>query len=609
MHATRLDGHAPEPVTATPATVLRLGTRGSALAIAQSTTIAEALRARGVGVEIVTIRTLGDDRPPDTAWGEGAFVGALETALLDGTVDFAVHSAKDVPTARHPRLTIAAYPERADPRDALVGREPGLTLDALPLGARVGTDSPRRTAFLRAIRPDLDVHPLHGNVDTRLRRLDEGTTDALVLAVAGLARLGRSDRIGQVLPADLVPPAPGQGSLAIECRADDATTRSWLARLDDPATRAAVEAERDFLRATGGGCRAPIGALARVAGGELVLNATTAGVDEPRIAAGARPRLARGEIRGPVGDGPILALRLAERLTSELAGAASGEGPDAAPDGPVTSPGSVLVTRTPAQAAALVAALASRGLATLPIPTIEIRPVEAGGDLDEAVRHAATIGGWIAVTSPNGATAVLDAAERVGSAATGLPPIRWAAVGGATRAALEARGVSVAFTPSVATATTLAAELPITPGEAVLLPRTDIANGQLIEALEARGARVTSVVAYRTESSPPASRDRLRAAVAAGEVAAIVFTSGSTVRGLLGLLGAAHRDRVRAITACCIGQSTASVARDAGFRHIVVAPAPDPAAIAALVHETLTTPPHVPPLSYPAPEPRQEDPA
>ncbi|HEX5591050.1 MAG TPA: hydroxymethylbilane synthase, partial [Candidatus Limnocylindrales bacterium] len=597
------------PVTAVPATVLRLGTRGSTLAVAQSTTIAEALRARGAEVELVTVRTLGDDRPPDTAWGEGAFVGALETALLDGTVDFAVHSAKDVPTARHPRLTIAAYPERADPRDALVGREPGLTLDALPHGARVGTDSPRRTAFLRAIRPDLDVHPLHGNVDTRLRRLDEGATDALVLAVAGLARLGRSDRIGQVLPADLVPPAPGQGSLAIECRADDEMTRSWLARLDDPATRAAVEAERDFLRATGGGCRAPIGALATVAGGELVLNATTAGVDEPRIAAGARPRLARGEIRGPVADGPILALRLAERLTSELAGAASGEGPDVAPDGPATRPGSVLVTRTPAQAAALVAALASRGLATLPIPTIEIRSVEAGGDLDEAVRHAATTGGWIAVTSPNGATAVLDAAERVWPAAATSHAILWAAVGAATRAALEARGVSVAFTPSVADAAALAAELPIAAGEAVLLPRTDIANGQLVEALEARGARVTSVVAYRTESSPPASRDRLRAAVAAGEIAAIVFTSGSTVRGLLGLLGAAHRDRVRAITACCIGQSTASVARDAGFRRIVVAPAPDAAAIAALVHETLTSSLPLPPLPHPAPTGRQEDPA
>ena len=298
---------------------LRLGTRGSALAVAQSVTIAEALRILGVEVALVTIRTQGDDRPPDTAWGEGAFVGALETALLAGEIDVAVHSAKDVPTTEHPGLAIAAYPERADPRDALVGREPGTTLDRLPPGTRVGTDSPRRATFLRAARPDLHVHPLHGNVDTRLRRLDEGATDALVLAVAGLTRLGQEDRIGQILPSDLFPPAPGQGSLAIQCRANDEVTRSWLARLDDPVTRAAVEAERRFLRATGGGCRAPIGALARVEGREIFLRAGTAGIEAPLTPAGGRPTVAWGEARGPLGERETLAVNLASQLTAELA--------------------------------------------------------------------------------------------------------------------------------------------------------------------------------------------------------------------------------------------------------------------------------------------------
>ena len=262
---------------------LRLGTRGSALAMTQSGLVADALRALGIPVELITVRTLGDDRPPDTTWGEGAFVGALESALLSGEVDFAVHSAKDVPTTEDPRLVIAAYPRRDDPRDALVGREPGLTIDSLPAGSRVGTDSPRRTAFLKARRPDLQFHPLHGNVDTRLRRLDTGETDALVLAVAGLNRLHLEGRIGQILSPEVVPPAPGQGSLAVQCRADDEVTRGWLSRLDDPATRAAVETERAFLHASGGGCRAPIGGLARVEGDEVVLVAGSAALDASRL--------------------------------------------------------------------------------------------------------------------------------------------------------------------------------------------------------------------------------------------------------------------------------------------------------------------------------------
>ncbi|HSO30508.1 MAG TPA: hydroxymethylbilane synthase [Candidatus Sulfomarinibacteraceae bacterium] len=585
------------PSPATPATRLRLGTRGSALAIAQSSTVADALRAHGVEVELVTVRTVGDDRPPDTAWGEGAFVGALEAALLEGTVDLAVHSAKDVPTTEHPRLTIGAYPLRADPRDALVGREPGMTLDRLPRGARVGTDSPRRTAFLRAIRPDLTVHPLHGNVDTRLRRLDEGSTDALVLAVAGLTRLGRADRIGQVLDVEMVPPAPGQGALAIQCRAGDNATRAWLARLDDPATRSAVETEREFLRATGGGCRAPIGALGRIEGDEVVLHGATAGIEDPHIADGERPPVVRGDVRGPVADRLVLAARLAGRLTGELAIPGPGGVPaDTAGSAPTRGrAGRVLVTRAPAQAAALVESLAAHGLASIAIPTIEIRPVEPGGELDAAVlRAAGRDGGWIVVTSANGANAVLDAADRLGVqiAAPGGPRgWRWAAVGTATRAALEARGVHVSFTPSTADAVSLAAELPVEPGGTVLLPRADIADGRLVATIEARGARVDAVVAYRTHEAPAASRDQLRAAFAADGVAAIVFTSGSTVRGLLGLLGAVHRDQARRLPACCIGETTAAAAREAGFGQVVVAPAAEAAAIAGAVREALTRSP------------------
>ncbi len=273
-----------------PHRTLRLGTRGSTLARLQSELVAESLRRAGHDVELVTIVTAGDVRPPDTAWGEGAFVGALEAALASGEVDLAVHSAKDVPIDDVPAspLVIAAYPGREDARDALVlpvaGRPvPGpaagssatssaaLPLAVLAAGARVGTDSPRRAGFLSAARPDLVIVPLHGNVDTRLRRLDAGEVDALVLAVAGLVRLGRRERVSVAVDPAVLPPAPGQGALAVQCRAGDAPVLDALAALDDPATRRSVEAEREVLRVAGGGCRAPLGAFATVGADRLDL--------------------------------------------------------------------------------------------------------------------------------------------------------------------------------------------------------------------------------------------------------------------------------------------------------------------------------------------------
>jgi hydroxymethylbilane synthase len=310
---------------------LRLGTRGSTLARIQSNLVADALRALGVEVELVPIVTVGDVRPPDTAWGEGAFVGELESALRSGAIDFAVHSAKDVPIEPEIDLVIAAYPRRADPRDALVLRREGVgaaktteggaggratatathpdgaaTLAALPHGAVVGTDSPRRTGFLRSVRPDLNVVPLHGNVDTRLRRLDEGNVDALVLAVAGLDRIGRADRISAVLPAETLPPAPGQGALAVQVRRSDEALLAVIGRLDDQATRIAVTAEREVLQTTGGGCRAPIGALATVEDGMITLVAAAV---EP---SGQNARFERAT--GPVGDAMALAREVGRRL-------------------------------------------------------------------------------------------------------------------------------------------------------------------------------------------------------------------------------------------------------------------------------------------------------
>jgi hydroxymethylbilane synthase len=251
--------------------VLQLGTRGSQLAVLQSELVAERLRARGHRVELVHIISDGDGRSATTQMGDGIFVSAFEEALADGEIDLAVHSAKDMALGDRPGVVVAAYPERADPRDALVTAAGGATLDSLPEGAVIGTDSPRRGAFLRCQRHDLKVAPIQGNVDTRLRKLGEGQYDALVLAAAGLERLGHGDRIDCRLEAALMPPAPAQGALAVQVRKSDTELLAAVGELDEPAVRVAVETERKILEIVGGGCRSPIGALAEVTGDRLRL--------------------------------------------------------------------------------------------------------------------------------------------------------------------------------------------------------------------------------------------------------------------------------------------------------------------------------------------------
>lgn len=290
---------------------IRLGTRGSRLALVQSELIATRLREQGLEVDLVPIVTEGDIRPTDMSPGEGVFVAAIARALLAGEVDIAVHSAKDVPLVEEPDLVIAAYPERADPRDALITRNGGESLATLAKGAIVGTDSPRRTGFLLAWRPDLRVVRLHGNVETRLIRLDEGTADALVLAAAGIDRLGKDSRIDERLDADVVAPAPGQGALAVQVRRADARVLELISAIDNPDIRLAVEAEREVLRATGGTCRAPVGALASVSGDSFTILA--AGVNSDGT--GKLVQRAAGTRAEAAGT----AARLGDRLLAEVA--------------------------------------------------------------------------------------------------------------------------------------------------------------------------------------------------------------------------------------------------------------------------------------------------
>jgi hydroxymethylbilane synthase len=244
--------------------VIRIGTRGSLLATTQAGGIRDALLAKGHHAELVIISTAGDQsQEPIADIGVGVFTAALREAIDANQVDMAVHSYKDLPTAQDDRFLIAAIPPREDARDALVARD-GLVLGELPAGAIVGTSSPRRAAQLRALGLGLEIRPLRGNLDTRLNRVSSGDLDAIVVARAGLTRLGRLDDVTETLEPVQMLPAPAQGALAIECRAGDSRLATLLAELDDADTRAAVTAERALLAELEAGCSAPVGAIAEV---------------------------------------------------------------------------------------------------------------------------------------------------------------------------------------------------------------------------------------------------------------------------------------------------------------------------------------------------------
>ncbi|MCI2416997.1 hydroxymethylbilane synthase [Saccharopolyspora sp. K220] len=306
---------------------LRIGTRGSALAMAQSSQVAEELEKAGYPTQLVTVTTPGDrSMAPIAELGVGVFTSALREALASGEVDVAVHSYKDLPTAPDPRLSLAAVPLREDPRDALVARD-GLTLGELPPGSVVGTGSPRRASQLRALGLGLEVRGIRGNVDTRMRKVTDGELDAVVLARAGLARVGRLAVITETLDPLLMLPAPAQGALAVECRVDDVDTEHLLQSvLDDQASRAAVAAERAMLAALEAGCSAPVGALAEVVDdldedGRVALRLSVRGV-----VATDDDRLVRASITGETTAAEQLGRELAAQLLEARAALLSGPG-------------------------------------------------------------------------------------------------------------------------------------------------------------------------------------------------------------------------------------------------------------------------------------------
>ena len=290
---------------------LTVGTRGSALALRQANWVVETLKSLhpGLDIEVRVVKTKGDkilDMPLAKIGDKGLFVKEIESALLHKETDFAVHSMKDLPTEMPGGLCIAAVPERIDPSDVLITNGPGLA--DLPGEARIGSSSLRRRAQLHNFRADLQISDLRGNLDTRIRKLDEGEFDGIVLAYAGLHRMGWTDRITEKLPFEICLPAVGQGALAVQARADDAETIGILKALDHPESRAAVTAERSLMRALEGGCQVPIGALGCIEDGRLRLSGVVASVDGSR--------LVRGEVTGSISEPEETGKELARVLIS-----------------------------------------------------------------------------------------------------------------------------------------------------------------------------------------------------------------------------------------------------------------------------------------------------
>jgi hydroxymethylbilane synthase len=501
---------------------LIVGTRTSRLARWQSAHVIELLADAwpNLTCELHPFETTGDrkiGRPLPEIGGKGLFTAELEAALLSGAIDVAVHSLKDLPVENPSGLTVGAVPAREDACDALVAS--GIeTMATLKPGAVVGTSSLRRQAQILAVRPDLQVRSIRGNVETRARKAREGDYDAVVLAAAGLKRLDMVEVVSSWLPLDVMLPAPGQGALAVQCRAGDEETLSLLRAIEDVATRRAVTAERQFLKALGGGCSAPIAAYAcSHADGQLELVALVASVD-----GGALIR-----VSGCGSDPNVLAEQLASQARSRgaedilAALPATGSRPSQLP----LSGLRIVVTRPRRQASAFASRLRELGALPILFPTIRIAPFEDTRELDSAIQRLQEFD-WVVFTSVNGVAVFWQRVQALNLNVTHFGGVRVATIGPATADAL-------------------------------------------LEQLRAGGAQVEEIASYRTTLAKPDPR-------AVGQLKdanAITFTSSSTVRNFVTLLGGAREAKKLASGAAiaCIGPITASTAHDFGLEPNVVA--------------------------------------
>lgn len=543
---------------------LRLGTRGSALARAQANLVAGLLEKKHVGlrVDTVIIRTEGDidkHSPLTVIGGHGVFTSALGAALLNDEIDAAVHSAKDLPAAGSPGLRFAAFLAREDPRDVLISRH-RVALAALPAEPVIGTSSRRRATQVRHARPDARIVELRGNVDTRLQKAFSTDLDGIVIAAAGIARMGWREAITEYLPLDHFVPAPGQGALAIEVRMNDALG-ALVDDLADPASSLPLQIERAFLRAIGAGCTTPIGAHASVEGDDIRLRCMLASDDGSR--AEWRTVLLRPE------NAEVEAAELSQELLATVQAA-----PRRLEQTHMPLAGRVVVVTRPAHdAAALARRITGAGGEALAAPAIRIDPIDFD---NHAVARGLTTSSWdwIAFTSRNAVDGLVAGIERHGAAGEMLRGVKIAAVGEATATALREHGLDMDLISTGSGASDLANQMAERQLHRlnILLPQGNLNRSDLAESLKRGGAEVETVQVYvtRPETALPATvRDRF----ARDEIDAVTFTSPSSVREFVRLLDA-EPDRLAGVVIGCIGETTGDEARRLGLDWCVVAERP-----------------------------------
>lgn len=552
--------------------IIRIGTRGSALALAQAGWVRRKLEEAypGLKVQTIKIKTSGDrflTSPIKAIEGKGIFVKEIEDALLQEKIDLAVHSMKDLPTEIPAGLTITAITEREDPRDALVSAYKRLLKD-LPAGSKVGTGSLRRQTQILHHRPDLVVVPIRGNVDTRLKKLDRGEVDGLIMAVAGLKRIGHQDRISEYLSLDVCLNAVAQGALGLETRDGDPVNQ-MVAFLHHHPSAMEVVAERAFLRRLGGGCQIPVGARGYVEGDRIKLMGV--------VGDASGKRLVRGEVEGKAEDAESLGEELAERLLSqgadELLNGGEVDSKGKAKGNPKPLLGRcIMITRPRIQSGSFVRGLEELGSEVIECPTIEIIPPDSYVPLDRTIQDLEEYD-WIVFTSVNGVKEFLNRLQYLGKDSAALEGIRLAAIGPETAREMASHGIQVEFVPAEYRAEGILHGLnpAEVEGKRFLLPRAATARDILPRTLKEWGAEVDVVQAYRTVPAK-GSAAILSGVLSENKVDMVTFTSSSTVRYFVDLLSPVDLKKFcKSVAVACIGPITKGTAESNKVRVDVLA--------------------------------------